>query len=371
MRRQQVLLSFLPGFAPILAYILIDAFLGERAGLIAGLALGVGECVVIAIRERRLDLFTLLDTLLLIAMGAVSWALSDPVFFRIKPAVSGGVFGLLFLAGSLGPHRFFLPYVQDKMKLGELPEALAKRTLGMIAGFGALTLAHSALTAVAALFWSKAAWSFVAGALFWILSLAYMAAWAIPALVASRLRGRRVPAEAEETLPVVDEEGRVIGQAPRSRCHSGGGERALLHPVVRLWLADGRGGYWLQKRSMDKLVQPGRWDCAVGGHVAAGESLETALAREAFEEIGVEGTGAAKLAARYLWRTSLERELAFLFVMEYRGPGLRPDPREVSEVRAWSLPEIAAEMKKPASERAFTEMLCHELSAVAGLGGKG
>jgi isopentenyldiphosphate isomerase/intracellular septation protein A len=371
MRRQQVLLSFLPGFAPILAYILIDAFLGERAGLIAGVALGVGECVVIAVRERRLDFFTLLDTVFLVAMGAVSWALSNPVFFRIKPAISGGIFGLLFMVGSLGPHRFFLPYVQDKMNMGELPEALAKRTLAMIAGFGILTIAHSALTAVAALFWPKAVWSFVAGALFWILALAYMAAWTIPAFVASRPRGRRVPAEAEETLPIVDEEGRVQGRALRSRCHSGDGDTALLHPVVRLWLADGKGGFWLQKRSMDKLVQPGRWDCAVGGHVSSGESLEAALAREALEEIGIEGTDQAKLAARYLWRTSLERELAFLFVMEYSGPGLKPNPLEVTETRVWSLPEIAAEMKKPASERAFTEMLCHELENVIRIEAKG
>lgn len=81
MRQQQLLLSFLPGFAPILAYIIIDAAFGETAALIAGMALGLGEFIFILIREKRVDAFTLVDTVLLAAMGALSWALSDPVFF--------------------------------------------------------------------------------------------------------------------------------------------------------------------------------------------------------------------------------------------------------------------------------------------------
>jgi len=183
LRQQRLLLSFLPGFAPILVYIIIDAVFGETAGLAAGMALGIGEFLFILIREKRVDAFTLVDTILLAAMGALSWAFSDPVFFRLKPAISGGVLALMMIAGSLGPHRLFLPYMQNKMGMGELPEVAVKRMLAMIAGFGFLTLAHSALTAVAALYWSRLAWDFIAGALFWILALVYMAAWTIPALV--------------------------------------------------------------------------------------------------------------------------------------------------------------------------------------------
>jgi isopentenyldiphosphate isomerase len=199
----------------------------------------------------------------------------------------------------------------------------------------------------------------IAGAAFLALASLCVAAWILPILFL-RLR-RKGDGEAAELLPVMDEDGRVIGKAPRSACHSGKGAAGLLHPVVRLWLSDGSGGFWLQKRSMDKLVQPGRWDCAVGGHVASGETIETALAREAFEEIGLEGAQAARLAARYVWQTSLERELAFLFVMEAGKAELRANPDEVSELRPWSSSEIAAEMEKPAARRAFTQMLSHEL----------
>lgn len=168
------------------------------------------------------------------------------------------------------------------------------------------------------------------------------------------------PAEDGESLPVVDEEGRVTGSAPRSRCHSGEGARGLLHPVVRLWLSDGRGGYWLQKRSPRKLVQPGKWDCAVGGHLSYGESVEEGLAREAYEEIALPSAEGARLAARFVWETPLERELAYLFVLEAGAAVPRPNPAEVSETRAWSAAEIGAETGKPAGERALTPMAAYE-----------
>ncbi|HNY22862.1 MAG TPA: septation protein IspZ, partial [Treponemataceae bacterium] len=111
MKNRALLSSFLPGFAPIIVYIAIEAAFGETAGLICGMALGLGEFIWILIRERRVDPFTLVDTVLLAAMGGLSWALSDPIFFRLKPAISEAVLAAIMLIGSLGPHRFFLPYL--------------------------------------------------------------------------------------------------------------------------------------------------------------------------------------------------------------------------------------------------------------------
>ena len=41
-----------------------------------------------------------------------------------------------------------------------------------------------------------------------------------------------------EKFPIVDEEGRVIGEATRGECHSGS---KLLHPVVHLHVFNSRG----------------------------------------------------------------------------------------------------------------------------------
>jgi len=395
MSQKNVLLSFLPGFAPILLYIAVDSFCGETAGLVAGVALGLGEFFVILIKERRVDAFSLVDTILLVAMGALSWALSDPVYFRLKPAVSGGVLALMMILGALGPHRLFLPYIERKSGLGTLPAAAVGRMTAMIAGFGFLTLAHSALTAVAALYWSKAAWSFIAGALFWILALLYVAAWTVPAFVVRfRMRGvnarsrgvnagaRGVNAETRgvnpgasgvssgpvpegmgETLPIVDASGAVVGSAPRPLCHAGGAKP--LHPVVRLWLTDGAGMFWMQKRSMAKLVQPGRWDCAVGGHVSFGETLETALRREAREEIGLIDPGAVRLIGKFAWETAIERELVFAFIATLpRAVALAADPAEVDEIRLWSRAELAAALAR-GETNACGESIADELTALA------
>jgi len=45
---------------------------------------------------------------------------------------------------------------------------------------------------------------------------------------------------------------------------------------------------WVQQRAFDKATDPGRWDTLMGGQVAAGETVETTLARETWEEAGLD-----------------------------------------------------------------------------------
>lgn len=89
----------------------------------------------------------------------------------------------------------------------------------------------------------------------------------------------------DEILEIVNEEGEVLGLAPRSEIH---GNPSLWHRVVHVLVFNRKGELLLQKRSMDKDVAPGRWDTSVGGHVNPGESLVKAAARELMEELGVE-----------------------------------------------------------------------------------
>lgn len=87
-----------------------------------------------------------------------------------------------------------------------------------------------------------------------------------------------------EWFPLVNEEGETIGKASREECHSGS---KWLHPVVHLHIFNEARDLYLQKRSMSKDIQPGKWDTAVGGHIDYGESVEEALRREVGEELGI------------------------------------------------------------------------------------
>lgn len=137
-----------------------------------------------------------------------------------------------------------------------------------------------------------------------------------------------------EMLPIVDEQGRVTGTAPRAVCHGGS---MLLHPVVHLHVLTGDGSVLLQKRAMTKDIQPGRWDTAVGGHVDPGESIEEALKRECREEIGLDASGASMVCS-YIFESPVERELVYVHVLKVDDNGLqcRFAADEIDEVKFWT-----------------------------------
>lgn len=140
----------------------------------------------------------------------------------------------------------------------------------------------------------------------------------------------------KEIFPVVDEDGLVIGSATRGECHSGS---KLLHPVVHLHVFNSQGCLYLQRRPEWKDIQPGKWDTAVGGHIDYGEELETALRREAREELGISDFQ-PEFIKRYVFESAREKELvnAFRTVIDYE-----PQPSdELDGGRFWSREEILA-----------------------------
>lgn len=145
----------------------------------------------------------------------------------------------------------------------------------------------------------------------------------------------------EEWFPLVNEAGEVVGKATRSSCHNGS---KWLHPVVHLHIFNRAGDLFLQKRSMRKDIQSGKWDTAVGGHVDYGENVEEALRREVREELGITDF-VPEFLMRYVFESSIEKELVNTFRTVYEGP-FSPDADEVVEARFWSIPEIEAHLGK-------------------------
>ena len=92
---------------------------------------------------------------------------------------------------------------------------------------------------------------------------------------------------ADEYFDIFSEDGICTGRALRSECH---GNPALLHRAVHVVVINPENGnILLQKRKMTKDIQPGKWDTAVGGHLAPGESFSDGARRELSEELGIDG----------------------------------------------------------------------------------
>lgn len=143
----------------------------------------------------------------------------------------------------------------------------------------------------------------------------------------------------KEFFDIVDKDGHVIGQASRQACHSRPG---LLHRVAHVFVFNSRGELYLQKRSPDKDIQPGKWDTSVGGHLAPGEDFEEGAYRELEEELGIKKADLVHLYD-YIWESECESELVSTFKAIYDGP-IRFDPLEIEEGRFFASSEIEANL---------------------------
>ena len=161
----------------------------------------------------------------------------------------------------------------------------------------------------------------------------------------------------KEVFPVVEPSGLVVGRASRQYCHGG---MKPLHPVVHLHIIDRHGRLYLQRRSVHKDIQPGRWDTAVGGHVDYGELLVEALFREASEELGFREFNPVYLCS-YVFESPIEKELVNVFAAVGNFT-LSPDMDEVEDGRYWEMEEIMENLGKSV----FTPNFEQELARVRG-----
>lgn len=155
-----------------------------------------------------------------------------------------------------------------------------------------------------------------------------------------------------EIFDLVNEQGEVIGQAPRRRCH---GDPSLLHRSIHVFVFNRLGHLFLQKRSARKDIQPGMWDTSVGGHVDQGEAVEAAVTREMSEELGITDQPVAFLH-RYIWRTEVESELVHTYRCTHEGP-FSLQVEEIDEGRFVD----PAQLPAMAAAGLLTPNLLHEL----------
>ena len=342
MKQAELLKKLLPGFIPLFVFIIADEWWGMKVGIAVALLIGLGEMGYTWIREKRLDRFVLLDTALLVALSGISILLDNEIFFKLKPALIESILCVILGVSVFSSVNIIGSMTRKYMKGLEMNQAQEAHFKRNLRNLFYIVLVHTALVFYSAFYMSKEAWAFISGGLFYLVFFSYFGFEFFKNRRSIRKQSVVNPAfayENEEWLPIVEENGSLIGKAPRSLCHRG---EKLLHPVVHLHVLNPNGHIFLQKRPLEKLVQPGKWDTAVGGHISFGEDLETALRREAFEEIGLENFSAKPLG-NYRWDTDIESELVYYFI-SYDFQKIRLHSEEVREGKFWSPSQIEKQL---------------------------
>ncbi|MBQ9755756.1 MAG: NUDIX domain-containing protein [Lentisphaeria bacterium] len=161
-----------------------------------------------------------------------------------------------------------------------------------------------------------------------------------------------------ELIDIYNAAGEKIGCVERSRAH---GDNTLLHRAAHVLVFSSDGRLLLQKRSVTKRIQPGKWDASVGGHLAAGEDYLTGARRELAEELGLPEDTPLEHLFDVAIRNEIESEDARVFKAVSEGP-FDFQKEEIDEVRFFT----ADELKDPRWRQEFTPCLIGELERIYG-----
>jgi isopentenyl-diphosphate Delta-isomerase len=87
-----------------------------------------------------------------------------------------------------------------------------------------------------------------------------------------------------DSLILVDEADQGVGYLSRAQCHEG---RGVLHRAFSLLIFNGSGELLLQQRSASKRLWPLFWSNSCCSHPRSTETMETAIQRRLYEELGL------------------------------------------------------------------------------------
>lgn len=322
-------IKLLPSLLLITVYFIADEFFGPFIGAVCAIISGAGEFLYTRIRYKKNDRTLLVTTLFFCIPGILSVWANGGIWEKLQPGMIETSFCIL-----LGIFVFTRTDLNQSLPAScrrnfRLSAGQQQAMRHILKGLFWLLCFHTAGVYLSAFLLPTPAASFISGPLLYILIGLFFIS------LIARNKWLAWKYSKEEWLPLVDEQGKITGQAPRSLCHAGG---KLLHPVVHLHITNPQHEIFLQKRSMKKDLLPGKWDTAVGGHIGVGEKIEEALKRETFEELGITSFDARPLGS-YVWESPREKELVFSFLCT-RYDRIRIDNDEVDEGRFWSREEI-------------------------------
>lgn len=136
-----------------------------------------------------------------------------------------------------------------------------------------------------------------------------------------------------ELVIVVDEDDNIVTHLPRKEAH----EKKLLHRGISVLVFNDQGQVMLQKRSLKKDSNPGKWSNATGGHVSKDESYDLAAQREIIEELKLNDK--PTFLKKMIVNDPAHRTMSSLYTLKSNGP-FEFNPEETDELKFFSKEDL-------------------------------
>jgi isopentenyl-diphosphate Delta-isomerase len=138
----------------------------------------------------------------------------------------------------------------------------------------------------------------------------------------------------DERVVLLADDGEPIGTAPKAGVHT---TDTPLHLAFSCHVTDAEGRLLVTRRALSKTTWPGVWTNSFCGHPCPGEDLPSAVARRAFDELGLTLTDLRLVLPDFRYRAVdaggiVENEICPVFTAA-TFDDVQPDPDEVAEYR--------------------------------------
>lgn len=137
----------------------------------------------------------------------------------------------------------------------------------------------------------------------------------------------------DDLVILLDDSGEPIGTRDRVAVHT---TETPLHLAFSAYIFDAAGRVLVTRRAIDKKTWPGVWTNSCCGHPRPAESLDDAVRRRVFEELGLELSWVKPALPDFRYRAVdasgiVENEICPVFIAVTNNPHPDPDPDEVME----------------------------------------